>query len=229
MKYKTTSLAALAALTLASSASAATITWGTATTISSSTEVSTLGTQVFGRSIAKQWDQPEAVVNGVNLGFNNPAWTVTFTETMGGSQATIPSEIPALIGPDASNYQAVLSYFRESNTTSASFGFGNLTVGQEYQIQFWAGDYRGYPNNRTETLTATGDTASPALAYLDSDGSIHGQYILGTFTADATSITFTMNANEDALYNAVQLRAIPEPTATLLGGLGLLALLRRRR
>jgi hypothetical protein len=60
------------------------------------------------------------------------------------------------------------------------------------------------------------------LTYLNSGGSIHGQYILGTFKADASSITFTVNANEDAMYNAMQLRVIPEPSTLTLVGFGLL-------
>jgi hypothetical protein len=138
--------------------------------------------------------------------------------------------VPTLSGPDAANYQAILSIGREAYPTpSGSFTFSNLVMNQQYELQVWVADYRGFTNNRTETITAAGDSASPSLTYLDSDGPIHGQFIIGTFTADATSLTFTMNGNETAMYNAMQLRAIPEPGAALLGGLGMLALLRRRR
>ena len=230
MKLKTIHLAALAAISLASNAHAVTVTWGTATDISSSTEVSTLGTQVFGRSISTAYGTSASIVNGADFGFNNPNWTVTFTD--GFPVTATLSLIPALSGPDGSNYQNVLSIFRDSypSSSSGSFSFGNLTEGQEYQIQFWAADYRNFTNVRTQTLTAAGDSASPALPYLNSNGTSHGQFILGTFTADATqTVSFTVASNEYAQYNAIQLRAIPEPSAALLGSFGVLCLLRRRR
>lgn len=229
MKLKTIHLAALSALTLAGSASAATITWGSATTITSSTDVSTNGTQVFGRNIAvASPSDPNAIVNGANFAWNNPGWTVGFSES--GFPNTFGMTVPTLSGPDAANYQAILTVGREAYPTpSGSFTLSNLVMNQQYELQVWVADYRSYPNVRTETITATGDLPSPSLTYLNSGGSVHGQYIIGTFTADATSQTFTMNGNETAMYNALQLRAIPEPSAALIGSLGMLALLRRRR
>jgi len=235
MKLKTISLAALAAITLAGSASAATITWGAATTIANSTDVSTNGTQVFGRNIAVESpSDPNAIVNGANFAWNNPGWTVGFSEL--GFPNTFGMTVPTLSGLDAANYQAILSSGREAYPTpSGSFTFSNLVMNQQYELQVWVADYRAFTNNRTETITAAGDSASPSLTYLDSDGPIHGQFIIGTFTADNTgSITFTLNGssvdpNPTAMYNALQLRAIPEPSAALLGGIGMLALLRRRR
>lgn len=229
MKLKITPLASLAAISLASGAHAVTVTWGSATTISSSTDVSTNGTQVFGRNInVASPSDPSAIVNGANFAWNNPGWTVGYSES--GFPNTLSMTVPTLSGPDAANYQAILTYGREAYPTpSGSFTFSNLVINQQYELQVWVADYRNFTNLRTETITAAGDIASPALTYLNSGGSVHGQYIIGTFTADATSLTFTMDGNETAMYNALQLRAIPEPSAALLGGLGMLALLRRRR
>jgi hypothetical protein len=60
-----------------------------------------------------------------------------------------------------------------------------------------------------------------------------GHFVTGTFTANATTQDFlftdTSPTQSTTLLNAFQLRAIPEPSAALLGGLGMLALLRRRR
>jgi hypothetical protein len=106
-----------------------------------------------------------------------------------------------------------------------------LTINQEYLVQYWVADYRPYPNDRTLTLTGGANT-SGVLKYLDSDnsnGGIQGSYVIGTFVANATSQDININSNQSTQMNAVQLRAIPEPSAALLGGLGLLALLRRRR
>lgn len=229
MKLKTTLLAALSAISLASSAHAVTVIWGSATTISSSTDVSTNGTQVFGRNInIASPSDPSAIVNGANFAWNNGGWTVGFSES--GFPNTFGMTVPTLSGPDAANYEAILTYGREAYPTpTGSFTFSNLIINQQYELQFWVADYRNYTNVRTETITAAGDIASPSLTYLNSGGSDHGQYIIGTFTADATSLTFTVTGNETAMYNAMQLRAVPEPSAALLGSFGLLALLRRRR
>jgi hypothetical protein len=56
-----------------------------------------------------------------------------------------------------------------------------------------------------------------------------GNTIYGDFTADADGIQeFTVNGNIQMLTGYV-LTTVPEPSSALLGGLGLLALLRRRR
>jgi hypothetical protein len=78
-------------------------------------------------------------------------------------------------------------------------------------------------------LTLTAGNTSGALTYLRNGGSTSGSYILGTFTADNNLQTITITADQSVQLNALQLRAIPEPSAALLGGLGLLALLRRRK
>jgi hypothetical protein len=108
--------------------------------------------------------------------------------------------------------------------TSSSLTFSGLTVGQQYAIQYWVQDSRGDVGpSRTLTLDSQ--------ATLDfNNGSGVGQWAIGTFTADNTgSQTISIAANESVQVNMIQLRAIPEPRASLLGGLGLLALLRRRR
>ena len=65
-----------------------------------------------------------------------------------------------------------------------------------------------------------------------------GLLVTGTFVADASTQRFTVHAREPGgvllaggQLNALTLyqTAVPEPSAALLGGLGLLALLRRRR
>jgi len=124
-------------------------------------------------------------------------------------------------------------YFSANNTTIT---LGNLTIDQEYLFQIWVADYRPFPNDRTLSVTATGHTNvnPPALKYLDSDlsngpAAAHGQYVTATWTADATSMAFYLTGNQSTDYSLLQLRAIPEPGAALLGGLGTLALLRRRR
>jgi MYXO-CTERM domain-containing protein len=59
---------------------------------------------------------------------------------------------------------------------------------------------------------------------------LSGQFVTGTFTADATSQVLTMTSTTDfGVAKALTVGTMPEPSAALLGGLGLLGLLRRRR
>ncbi|TAE91390.1 MAG: PEP-CTERM sorting domain-containing protein [Verrucomicrobia bacterium] len=110
-----------------------------------------------------------------------------------------------------------------------TFTLSNLTVGQQYLIQFLVADNRSYigPVNRNQTITAGGST-SGLLTY-GVDAPSFASSVIGTFTADATSLDFTFSANQSTQVNSIFVTAVPEPSAALLGGLGVLALLRRRR
>ena len=119
-----------------------------------------------------------------------------------------------------------LSYMRYANK-NASLTLSGLTVGQQYAIQYWVQDSRN--DGVSRTLTLDGQTT---LDY--NNGSICspgvGQWAIGNFTADNTGFqTISIAANDWSEISLFQLRAIPEPSAALLGGLGMLALLRRRR
>lgn len=217
----------------ASTSRAAIVTWDNAATISGGSDVNTEGTQVFGRNIGLIHGDPTAVVNGVDFGFSNPNWTVTFSETFDANSFGGATDSATFGGPDAANYKAILDFARYGGTF-ASFTLGNLTLGQQYLLQFWVADYRPFPNDRNQILAAefpNTNVNEPTLAYLDSDGPIHGQYAIGRWTADATSITFTLNGNESVQYSALQLRAVPEPSSLallVLGSIGL-CLMRRNR
>jgi hypothetical protein len=76
-------------------------------------------------------------------------------------------------------------------------------------------------NDGTDAITGT----FTGLAQGDVVGNYLGKDWKISYTADSTANTFTGTLNG----NDIALTAIPEPRAALLGGLGLLALLRRRR
>jgi len=118
-----------------------------------------------------------------------------------------------------------LSYMRWINGTAGTMTFSGLTIGQEYAVQYWVQDSRtGQGDINTRNLTLDGQTV---LDY--NNGSGVGQWAIGTFTADNESQTINIEANTSVQVNMLQLRAIPEPNVALLGGFGLLALLRRRK
>jgi hypothetical protein len=129
---------------------------------------------------------------------------------------------------EGQNYATLMDYghYMSPNGT-ASFTFSNLTVGQNYLLQFWVADYRNSSEDRQLTLTA--GNPSGVLHHLNNTG-IQGSYVIGTFTADNTlSQTVTVTDTHEPQINAVQLRAIPEPSAAALGLLAAGGLLLRRR
>ena len=109
-----------------------------------------------------------------------------------------------------------------------------LTINQTYQVELWANfsDLTFSPPIG-ETVSAGNSTT---LLYNTSATSGLGQFVIGTFTATSTTqqIGLTPIANPvyvDALLNAVEVRAIPEPPIPgmmLSGAACLLAVMRFR-
>jgi hypothetical protein len=241
MKHKTTSLAALAALAIAGSASAATITWGTPTAIASESDVSLNGTLILAKQVTHSdyGGYANQTVNGVTfVGNNNTQNGVTFGIPSGFSGSDQTGFVVGTVGTPgtlSTAYQQMLTGGYYGGPGTATITLSGLTVNQQYELQFWVADYRQWPSsNYNRSLTLTAGNTSGALTYLQvvsgvNQGSISGSYILGTFTADNSLQSITINSGDSVQLNALQLRAIPEPSAALLGGLGMLALLRRRR
>lgn len=139
----------------------------------------------------------------------------------------------------------------------ATVNLSGLTVGNTYQIQIWVSDTNLVLGNAGNTGLLLGNGAAGAPVFGTDTMLLHevqdgpntstygtgGQYGIGTFVADASTQSFNVRGynnllttptanNSDHFSNGYQLRdlgVIPEPSTALLGGLGLLALLRRRR
>ncbi len=122
--------------------------------------------------------------------------------------------------------------------TNAQIDMSGFTLGTRYLIQFVVADSRnaGYAIGRT--IQIQGSSAdisgqnSDTVQYAYGDGAKFA-VIKADFVAGSTSysfIPFQGGNGTGTQINGVQvLQAIPEPSAALLGGLGLLAMLRRRR
>lgn len=236
MKNKTISLGALAALALAASESgAATVTYSTYIATSStdtswipvpgSTEIAAFnvggGQTTYG---GVTWLATNSSGNGYNVPVFNTATDIDFYW----------SQPNVLWAYTASGFyvgeSSVLNDGGWYDSTNAQIDLNGFTVGQKYLVQFVIADTRSFANGATVSLQGvsgvTGNSTSAQYAYQT------GEYLVvnAEFTADSASTAWkSITGGTGEQINAIRIVAIPEPSAALLGGLGMLALLRRRR
>ena len=159
------------------------------------------------------------------------------------------------IDPDI---DAVLSGHAASAGTY-TLNLTGLTIGRLYQIQLIGiHDSRGSGINQRQYEVSFGGSdfttgGTPVVLTRHGYGNVGGEpptaptyqgfvsygTVVGTFTADAITQSIELRSNtqdgnfgddpDPGLGGYIMHSAIPEPSAALLGGLGLLALLRRRR
>ena len=255
--------ATVAIALVGASARAAVITWQTPTTSSAPTDVSTAGTLVSAYALGTASNQK---VNGVTFagttsGFPyGGAATITLpdgdTVFATGTNSKVQDNGGGTFGPTTGNfatgstYRTLLSsvFYNGNSTDALVLTLNSLTVGHSYLFQTWVNDSRQgadgltikvYDGNGNSAILAANSATSKLTP-----GGTPGQYVIGTFTADATSqvVNYIYNSSPytnytETLANAFQLRDLgsvitPEP-ATLgllgLGGLGLLLLGKRRK
>lgn len=224
----------------AASSHAAVITWQAPTTITGVTDVSTTGTLDRAYNMTNQTGN-SVTVNGVNFAAfgvtSNTATSLTIGNTtiasssgnlfsgLGNGSASTPfSSLNA-------SYQTLLGQFVRTGG-NMTLTLNSLTIGYTYQLEIWT--------NRSNVSNTQGFTATAGNSVVldsnttDAIGGV-GQFVLGSFTANATSqaVTFTPNGAGLVDFSGFQLRttAIPEPTsiALVVAGAGALLLVRRRR
>jgi len=199
-------------------ARAATITWVGPTTIAINTDVNTNGASVFAYT-----GGPAATVNGV-----------PFTQTIAASLNNHYLQLNGLTGYSANafnttsnNFAALSAEYRnvliggayDTGGTVATITLKNLVVGRNYTVQFWINDPRiGDSATRYAFLNGT----ATEIHYNDTDlvGGV-GAYVTGTFTADATTQSFTLDGAAtlgaaSTQLNAIQLRVEPLPLLAAL-------------
>jgi hypothetical protein len=229
-------------LALTASSQAATIVW-TSSPLTGPVDVISTGTTVLAHvPVAAS----AVTVNGVAFSTSTTGGGVTMSVNLNNASSSGFESNNALGTNVASiggsvEYKDLLEGFRWNFTGSATtlpaitITFSDLTMGQEYKLRVWAADYRSFGAGRYVTV----DGGTTRVDYNGTDvanTTTGGGFFTGVFTADSTSQAFTLTgvntiqaSNASTQYNALQLVAIPEPSAALLGGLGLLAMLRRRR
>lgn len=199
------------------SAHAAPITWGSPVAVrtgaGNSSDVSTTGTLVEAYNAAiTSYTGGNKTVNGVNF--------IPTTSLLPGDTSSSIDFSAGTNSGDA-NYDSLLSTadYGGGTATTITIGNGLLQVGQNYQIQVWYVDDRSANNARVMGF-ASSNTASRA--------NLNDQYVIGTFTADATTQTLHLTtvsaASGDGFGNvhisAYQIRTTSAPvnaTVTLFG------------
>jgi hypothetical protein len=214
MKLKTTHLAALAAITLAGSASAATIAGG-----NGSFETVTLNAPPI---FPNAWLLTDVTISGWNLTVRTP---------------NINGAVWFMGEPD---YGLASDGFYQVNVLSGGVSYflstaiTGLTVGNSYTVYFDARQRSGGGGSFDVVV----DTTVPSGGFDITPSSTTWAQQSITFTAEAASHTLRI-ANYNYADEAVtttgaglmvdNFSVVPEPSAALLGGIGMLALLRRRR
>jgi hypothetical protein len=205
-------------------ASAATITWDAAQYATADTDVVTTGTLVT--AIA---DITPGVGGGAPVTVNTVPFSDTATGTIDGLASTTWGT-PNNAGMSA-QYKDIIdsTFWLGGYSTSYPFTLDSLTPGQNYLVQMWAtfiyGDGTAYPQypETIDGVTVLCSTASGLGA---------GQFVTGTFTADATTQIVVFNGNVPGgngtfFLSAYQVRAIPEPSVLILLGMGAICLFAR--
>jgi hypothetical protein len=215
MKLKTLSLAVLTAISLAGPASAAIVIAGG----NGDFESTTIANQTF--IAAGLYQGGLTTLDGWTFsGGTNSTYRWLFIDTDPGPGASNP------YGPMLGTYSLNLTQANANFANVATTSVTGLVGGGTYTLSFDTAVRSG--GGGTITVKVDGSTVGTF------DGSVGTSYVTQSysFTAAGPSATVafeygtTVNNNGYMLDNVT---VIPEPSAALLGGLGLLALLRRRR
>jgi hypothetical protein len=223
-----------ASLAVSATSQAAPITWGSPQTVSGDSDVSTTGSLVYAFTFGGTAAPPSATVNGVTFSpFRVPGGIIT-SATVG--SVTISESPGKLFASNAfgsssapysglsTDYKAILGSGAYADLpASITVTLGGLTSGQDYLVQWWTN------NASNAAILGAAFTNTTALATnsvtLDANttnavGGL-GQFAIGTFTASGTSQTFLLSETSggfNPLINALQVRAVPEPSMTVLVG-----------
>lgn len=205
---------------------AAVVTWGAAQSITGDSNVSTAGSLAYAVNLGGA----NTTVNGVTfqglagIPFGNQVFIAGNLEVSGfffnGASDT---------GSAAAPFSSLSAGYRSLLGSAVAVGgtmtmkMSGLTLGENYEFQAWVNGSGSQPGFTFKVDVAAGNsvTLDPNLTL--AAGGL-GQYVIGSFTADALTQQITFTNDEVAVINGFQLRllaapvgVIPEPGSTLAG------------
>lgn len=235
-------LLAAACIAAAGSASAASLNWSDAA-FTNASQVNNVGTAVWAFNFGTTTD---VTVNGVlfdgsvageledsNGGAITEApliqWGSSDDQT-GNSDAGYGTAL-GVTGLGAADEVNLLNSFTWGNTQGIGFELRGLSIGQEYTIQALVVDNRGSFTGRQLHFEPDGTAWGqlPLVDYTSNGSPAYARIVEATFTADGTTQAFRtgIQGTGEIHFNALQLRAVPEPSSLAFLGLGGLLMLRR--
>jgi autotransporter-associated beta strand protein len=206
-------LSAVAVIGSSDCANAVQVVWQSVQTISAGTDVDTVGSSVLATYYAPTTGTES--VNGVTftssggLSTTQGGVTASLSQNSSNPYAGTNTAAANLGQPDAANYTTMLNNAVWTSANSPlTLTLTGLTPGQQYRVQFWAADYRGY-GNRTSDLTPGSSGNYPDLTlYYGPTTSLGGSTVVGTFTADSATQSFSLVSSVGTQFNAFQLRQV---------------------
>lgn len=225
------SLLGMAVVFSASIAQASVITWLPAANIANDNDVVTTGTLFQAGNIGAA-ASPE--INGVTFSGITSNGTIGNVTLSGGIQNPYVGSMAGNTTLLSANYTTLMNSINWGGT-AVNFRISNLTVGNNYLVQFWE-NYRN--SGQAETLYTRfndGNGNTVDARWRVSANNNLGQFVTGTFVADASGFQDIGMTNGGIavppaiVLNAFQVRVVPEPGTLALLAFGSLAVMKFRR
>jgi hypothetical protein len=205
-----------------------------AITVSSQSSASKIAFDDTGTEIGGVSFTTAATYDGI--AFSNWTGNVTTATTFGASSVSIVGT--ASFGTNRTGIGGIDQYTQVTYTSGnapGSFSITGLDMGKTYRVQYGFVDTRNgsFPYSVTTTLTLSDASFATQSLSIGATGTADDYELIAAEVSGTTSLLFDLPQAGNGIGPAISSfsvhEIIPEPSAALLGGIGLLALLRRRR